>query len=165
MRNGEWRLIFPPSSPKLPGPKMKLMQTRLGRIQGGYTLLEIMLVLAIIACLLGAGTYLMVGNLDSAREQRVQMDIISITTQLRSYENDALILPTTEQGLQALVTQPATEPVPRKWRQSMKELALDPWGKVYMYRYPGKHNPKGFDLYSLGPDRVESEDDIGNWKK
>ena len=130
----------------------------------GYTLIEIMLTLAIIAVLLGAGIYYLTGNLDVAKEQRVAADLQTITTQLKTYEMQNLFLPTTEQGLQALVTQPTTEPVPKRWRQLMEKTPEDPWGKPYVYRIPGKHRPSGFDLFSLGPDRVESDDDIGNWE-
>lgn len=135
------------------------------RRNGGYTLIEIMLVLAIIAVLLGAGIYYMSGSLDTAKAQRVDADIQTITTQLRTYEMQNLVMPTTAQGLQALVTEPASEPKPRRWVQLFTKLPEDPWGTPYQYRNPGVKNPKGFDLYSLGPDRVESDDDIGNWEK
>jgi general secretion pathway protein G len=61
--------------------------------------------------------------------------------------------PTTEQGLQALVTQPNTDPKPTRWYQLYKELPKDPWGSDYIYRCPGLKNPNGYDLYSAGPDR------------
>ena len=130
----------------------------------GYTLIEIMLTLAIIAVLLSAGIYYATGNLDFAKEQRVIADVQSLTTQLRTYEAQNLFLPTTEQGLRALVEKPATEPVPPRWRQLMEKPPIDPWGMPYQYRNPGKHNPTKFDIFSMGPDRVESEDDIGNWE-
>lgn len=123
-----------------------------------------MLTLAIIAVLLGAGIYYLTGNLDIAKEQRVEADLQTITTQLKTYEMQSLFLPTTEQGLQALVTKPTTEPVAKRWRQLMEKLPIDPWGKPYLYRNPGKRNPEKFDLFSTGPDRVESDDDIGNWE-
>ncbi len=102
---------------------------------------------------------------DTAKEQRVQADITTITTELRTYEMEALFLPTNEQGLDALVHKPTAEPVPERWHQLTEGTPTDPWGMPYQYRYPGKYNTDGFDLYSLGPDRVESDDDIGNWKK
>lgn len=119
-----------------------------------------MLVLGIIAVLVSSAIYLLVGNVDIAKEQRVESDIQAISTQLKTYEMLNLTYPTTSQGLEALVRKPSTEPVPRRWRQLMEEVPLDPWGTPYQYAYPGKKNPRGYDLYSLGPDRQESADDL-----
>ncbi len=128
----------------------------------GYTLFEIMLVLGIIAVLVGSAIYLLVGNLDVAKEARVDADIQSISTQLRVYEMRNLKPPTSEQGLEALVTRPGGD-APRRWTQLLSEIPLDPWGTPYKYYWPGRKNPKGFDLFSFGPDRQEgTEDDIGN---
>ncbi|MGB8354957.1 MAG: type II secretion system major pseudopilin GspG [Chthoniobacteraceae bacterium] len=129
----------------------------------GYTLIEIMLVLAIISVLLGAGIYYLIGNLDIAKERRVQADIATITTQLKTYEMQNLYMPTTEQGLQALVEEPSTDPKPRRWRQLMEKLPEDPWGMPYNYRNPGLKNPNGFDLYSFGAERKENDKEMGNW--
>jgi general secretion pathway protein G len=131
----------------------------------GYTLMEIMLVLAIISVLVGAGIYYLAGNVEVAKDQRVTGDLSTLTTQLKTYEMQALFLPTTEQGLDALVHRPSKDPMPPRWHQLFESVPLDPWGIPYQYRYPGKHNPDKFDLYSFGPDRVESDDDIGNWTK
>lgn len=129
----------------------------------GYTLFEIMLVLGIIAVLVGSAIYLLVGNIDVARESRVEADIQAISTQLRVYEMQNLRPPTTQQGLKALVSRPSTEPMPRRWRQLLEKIPLDPWGEEYVYYSPGKKNPKGFDLFSKGSDRQEGGgDDIGN---
>jgi len=125
-----------------------------------YTLVEIMLVLGIIAVLLGASIYLLVGNVDVAKERRVDADVQAISTQLKVFEMQNYTFPTTEQGLEALVKRPTSDPAPRRWRQLMEAVPLDPWGKPYVYRFPGKRNPTSFDLYSFGPDRVESQDDL-----
>jgi general secretion pathway protein G len=130
----------------------------------GFTLIEIMLVVGIITVLMGAAIFHLAGNLELAKEQRVRGDIQAISTQLKTYETFNLVLPTTEQGLDALVNKPTTEPIPPRWKQMMTQIQLDPWGMAYVYRYPGKKNPKSFDLFSLGPDRIESDDDIGNWQ-
>ena len=111
-----------------------------------------MLVLGIIAVLVGSAIYMLVGNIDVAKDQRVESDIQAISMQLRTYEMLNYRKPTTEQGLKALVQEPGTDPKPRKWKQLMKSVPLDPWGAEYVYRNPGKLNPGGFDLYSLGPD-------------
>ena len=137
-------------------------KNRRGRYdQSGYTLFEIMLVLGIIAVLVGSAIYMLVGNIDVAKEQRVNSDIEAISMQLRTYEMLNYRMPTTEQSLKALVAQPSTEPRPRRWKQLMKSVPIDPWGAEYVYRNPGKKNPSGFDVYSLGPDGKESDDDIG----
>ncbi len=130
-----------------------------------YTLVEIMLVLSIITVLLGAGIYYLVGNVDVAKATRVQTDLNAITTQLRSYESSNLKFPTTEQGLQALVTKPTIPPEPRSWFQLLRpEALLDPWGNPYQYRFPGEKNPKGFDLWSWGPGGINDQEGIiGNW--
>jgi general secretion pathway protein G len=129
--------------------------------RGGYTLFEIMLVLGIVAVLVGSAIRMLLPNLDLAKEQRVEGDIDAIGIQLRSYEMLNLRKPTTEQGLKALVELPTANPKPRKWRKLMDEVPLDPWGEEYRYQNPGKHKKDGYDLFSLGPDRVESDDDIG----
>ena len=138
------------------------LKKRRGRFdESGYTLFEIMLVLGIIAVLVGSAIYMLVGNIDVAKEQRVNSDIEAISMQLRTYEMLNYRMPTTEQGLKALVAQPSTEPRPRRWKQLMKSVPIDPWGAEYFYRNPGKKNPSGFDVYSLGPDGKDSDDDVG----
>ena len=104
------------------------------RKQQGFTLLEIMLVVTIIALLLGAAIYKLGGNVEYARDIRVEADIQGINTQLGLYESMNGFYPTTEQGLQALVTQPNTDPKPTRWYQLYKELPKDPWGSDYIYR-------------------------------
>jgi len=131
--------------------------------QSGYTLFEIMLVLGIIAVLVGSAIYMLVGNIDVAKEQRVDSDVEAISMQLRTYEMLNYRMPTTEQGLKALVSQPTTEPRPRRWKQLMKSVPIDPWGNEYVYRNPGKGGA-AFDIYSLGPDGKESDDDAGKNK-
>ena len=123
-----------------------------------------MLVLGIIAVLVSSAIYMLVGNLDMAKEQRVGTDIQAISMQLGAYEINNFRKPTTEQGLKALVQMPTADPKPKKWKQLMKAVPLDPWGAEYIYRNPGKINPSGFDLYSLGPDGKESDDDVGKEK-
>jgi general secretion pathway protein G len=71
-------------------------------------------------------------------------------------------MPSTEQGLQALVTQPSSEPKPTRWYQFLKKVPRDPYGTNYIYFNPGRKNPNGFDLYSAGKDRKpDTADD--NW--
>ena len=135
---------------------------RMKRNQSGFTLLEIMLVVTIIALLLGAAIYKLGGNVEYARATRVAADMQGINTQLKLYESMNGFMPTTEQGLKALVQQPSTEPRPTRWYQLYKELPRDPWNNEYVYLNPGRKNPTGYDLYSAGQDRKpDTADD--NW--
>jgi len=131
--------------------------------QQGFTLLEIMLVVTIIALLLGTAIYKLAGNVEYSRHVRVAADIQGINTQLKLYESMNGFYPTTEQGLQALVTQPDTDPKPTRWYQLYKEVPKDPWQNDYIYRNPGLKNPNGYDLFSAGPDRKPdtADDDCG----
>jgi general secretion pathway protein G len=139
---------------------VKIRQT-----SNAFTLLEIMIVVTIIAILMGAAIYKLGGNVEYARAQAVSTDIQSIGTQLRLYESMNGFFPSTEQGLQALVVQPETEPRPSRWYQLFKELPRDPWHDPYIYRCPGILNPSGYDLYSAGPNRTDDngsgDDDKG----
>ena len=119
----------------------------------GFTLLEIMLVVTIIALLLGTAIYKLTGNVEYARDVRVRADIQGINTQLKLYESMNGFFPTTDQGLQALVTQPDTDPRPTRWYQLYKEMPKDPWQNNYIYICPGIKNPNSYDLYSAGPSR------------
>jgi general secretion pathway protein G len=133
--------------------------------QAGFTLLEIMMVVAIIGLLAGLAAS-MVDNLSIARETKVKSDIQTIATQIMVYESLNGFPPTSEQGLKALVQQPSSAPVPRNWRQLMKEIPQDPWGMDYQYVTPGRHNGDSYDLFSAGKDRIpNTDDDIGNWRK
>ena len=98
-----------------------------------------------------------------AKTMRVQADVEAIKKQLQLYESISGSYPTTEQGLQALVTQPQNDPRPARWYQLFKELPKDPWGNEYIYRSPGLKNPSGYDLYSAGADRQAdtADDDWG----
>ena len=143
---------------------MKTKPLQLIKNRHGYTLVEIMLVLSIIVVLMSAGIYYLMGNLEVAKNTRVKSDISAISTQLKVYQMQNLDFPTTQQGLQSLINPPTTPPKPRNWVQLLKpEAIVDPWGSEYQYLKPGKHNPKSFDLWSLGPDKVENDKNIGNW--
>ena len=122
-----------------------------------------MIVVTIIAVLMGTAIYKLSGNIEYAKHQAVATDIQSIGTQLKLYESMNGYFPTTEQGVQALVVQPDTDPKPSRWYQLFKELPKDPWHNNYNYRCPGTKNPTGYDLYSSGPDRVPdtADDDWG----
>jgi general secretion pathway protein G len=128
-----------------------------------FTLLEIMLVVAIIGLLMSAAIYKMVGNVEVSRHVKVQADLQGYNTQLKLYQSLNGFYPTTEQGLQALVSPPSTDPKPSRWTQLMTDVQKDPWGSPYVYYSPGRKNPNGYDLYSAGPDRTPDtgDDDWG----
>jgi general secretion pathway protein G len=130
-----------------------------------FTLIEIVIVLTIISILAAGSIYMLKGNVDVAKETRVDGDLQNIMTQLQLYEARNMRPPTTEQGLKALVEKPTTEPMPEKWTALMEEVPKDPWGQEYKYRYPAQKSKKPFDVWSVGKDGVDgNEDDIGNWK-
>ena len=129
-----------------------------------FTLIEIVLVITIITILGAALIYGIKGNVDVAKETRVEQDIKSVITQIKVYEARNLRPPTTEQGLKALVEMPTVEPVPERWTQLLEEMPKDPWQRELQYQYPAKRSKADYDVFSLGADGVESPDDIGNWK-
>jgi general secretion pathway protein G len=132
----------------------------------GFTLLEIVIVMTILAILGGSAVYLLKGNVDVAKESRVDGDIQAISTQLQLYESRAGRMPTTEQGIKALAEKPTTEPIPERWSQLMQQEPKDPWGQPYKYAYPATKSKAAFDIWSMGKDGADgTEDDIGNFVK
>jgi general secretion pathway protein G len=134
----------------------------------GFTLLEILVVLAILGLLLG----LVVTNTDKifGQSQEVVARVFvrdTLKTTLVRYRYDLGDYPSTEEGLTALLTAPGGKS--DRWRGPYLEapggkLPLDPWGEQYQYRYPGSKNTGSYDLFSKGPDKVvDTADDIGNW--
>lgn len=133
--------------------------------KAGFTLVELVIVITIIAVLAGSGVYLIIGFVDDAKYQRVDSDLKALDLAIKSYErNNYFKPPTEEQGLKALVERPTSDPQPERWRAYLEEPMRDPWGNEYQYRYPAQKSTKKYDIYSLGEDGVESDDDIGNWK-
>jgi general secretion pathway protein G len=145
-------------------PSPPTLKSRL-RAVPGFTLIELVLVLTIIAILAGSGIYLLSGNVDTAKETRVEGDLNALATQLQLYEARCQRLPTTDQGLDALVIKPTKDPIPDRWTALLQEQMKDPWGQPYKYRYPAQKSKKAYDIWSVGKDGVDgNEDDIGNWK-
>jgi general secretion pathway protein G len=133
------------------------------RHRSGFTLLEMVIVLGIIAMILGGAVFGMRKIGDAAKLKQVDADMKAYDSALRMYKLNATNYPTTQQGLQALVTKPTSAPVPRKWTSVADRLTPDPWGSEYGYKFPGRKNPSEFEIISKGPDGQEgTEDDISS---
>ena len=144
--------------------KLIIKKTYEGKPQAGFTLIEMVLVLAIIALLVGGAIGLLGGVRDEGRGVRAMGDFSAIDAALSIYESKSLRLPTTAQGLKALVDQPTIAPIPKNWSQQMRKVPVDPWGVEYSYRFPGTKNADRYDIISAGPDGIfDTTDDIGNW--
>ena len=140
------------------------MQTPRSRPASAFTLLEIMLVVMIIALLAGAAIHFMKDYVVIAGDSRTKADISGFATQLMIYKTSNGFLPSTQQGLTALVVKPTSEPIPRNWKRLMSEVPVDAWGNHYVLETPARRSKEDYDLYSKGKDReANTEDDIGNW--
>jgi general secretion pathway protein G len=135
--------------------------------QYGFTLIEIMVVMVILGILASLVVPKIMSRPDEARVVAARQDIASIQQALKLYKLDNLRYPSTEQGLQALVSKPTTSPLPKNWKSDgyLERLPKDPWGASYMYLNPGLHGE--IDIMSLGADGAaggEGNDaDIGSW--
>ena len=144
---------------------MKTHRTQARLQPSGFSLIEIVIAMTIVAILGATVIKLMSGNIDVAKEQAVQADIDGMSTQLMVYESRAGRMPTTEQGIKALWEKPTSEPVPERWIPLMEEEKKDPWGQPYHYAYPAVKSKKPFDIWSVGKDGIDgTADDIGNFK-
>jgi len=129
----------------------------------GFTLIELMLVLVILAILAGIVVPRFANRSQQAKVTAAGTDIANIEVAIDSFEVDCGRYPTTEEGLMALMAQPANA---KGWHGPYLKKAnpTDPWSNPYVYRYPGQHNADGYDLYSFGPDGQDGGgDDIDNW--
>lgn len=139
----------------------------LKRMQHGFTLIEMMVVIVIMGILASLIVPKIMGRPDEARVIAAKQDIASVMQALKLYKLDNQRYPTTEQGLQALVTKPGSPPIPLNWKSSgyLEKLPLDPWGNPYQYLFPGIRGE--LDVFSFGVDGAaggEGNDaDIGSW--
>ena len=138
-----------------------------GRRRGGFTLLEVMVVIIVLGLLAGLVGPQIFGRVSEARTTTAGTQLELLGVALDNYRLDNGFYPTTEQGLAALRDKPAQAPVPANWRGPYlrKAVPLDPWGRAYVYRSPPASGGTGFDLGTLGADGApggEGEDaDIG----
>ena len=131
--------------------------------QQGFTLIEIMVVVVILGILAAVVVPRIMSRPEEARITKAKQDIRALETALDLYKLDNFNYPTTEQGLEALVTSPTSPPVPKRYREEgyLKKVPNDPWQNQYQFLNPGEHGT--IDIYSLGPDQQVSDDEIGNW--
>ena len=138
--------------------------TRATQRQRGFTLLEIMVVIVILSILASIVVPNLMGNKEKADRQKAVTDIVALENALDMYKLDNSRYPTTEQGLEALVSKPSGDPEPKNYRDGgyIKRLPKDPWGGDYQMLSPGEHGK--IDVFSMGLDgEAGSDDDVGNW--
>jgi general secretion pathway protein G len=142
------------------------MQQSLRR--NGFTLIEIMAVVLIIGLLTTLVGIAIIPQIDKGRVTTARTQIKNLEAALETYRMDNARFPTSEQGLDALITPP---PDVRNYQTGgylrERRIPVDPWGNPYQYESPGQHNDHSFDLWSFGADGVpggdENDADIGNW--
>ncbi len=125
----------------------------------GFTLLEIVIVLGIIAVIMGGSIYMLKNLPAAAKIKQAEADMQNIESAVRSYAMLAGNPPTNAQGLQALFVKPTAAPVPKRWASAGKAVPLDPWGEPYKLRNPGKIDASTFEILTFGPDKQEGTDD------
>jgi len=141
--------------------KTKIPYT-LNHRKAGFSLMEMIIVLALIAIIAGLVVTRVGGLFSSGQEDAAKIWVKQAKTPLLAYRIHVGSYPSTEEGLKALLKAPAGKE--SRWRGPyIDEIPVDPWGNPYQYRYPGVHNQDEFDVWSWGPDGKESDDDIGNW--
>ena len=124
----------------------------------GFTLIELMIVVIIIAALAAMVAPSLIGRADDAKAKIAKADLTSLDTSLKLYRLDTGAYPTTEQGIDSLMSTAGKGPY-------LEKKPLDPWGRKYQYRCPGTHNPNGYDAFSVGKDGKEgTADDVTNWE-
>ena len=133
----------------------------------GFTLIEVMVVVVILGILAAVVVPRIMDRPDEARIVKAKNDIRVLQSQLELYKLDNFEYPSTDQGLEALVSKPAGTPEPPNWKSGgyIDRLPKDPWGHEYQYLSPGQHGT--IDIYSLGNDGALGGEgngaDIGNW--
>ncbi len=134
------------------------------RPQHGFTLVELLLVLSILALLAGLVLPKLVGTGEKAKIKTTIAQIGSFKSALEMFEVDNGKFPPGRNGLQDLITKPRY--ASSDWHQYLDKIPKDPWGNDYIYECPGRHNQNSYDIYSPGPDgQAGNDDDIGNWDK
>lgn len=136
------------------------------RRQTGFSLIEIMVVVVILGILASIVVPKIINRPDEARVVKARQDILAIQNALELYKLDNGIYPSTDQGLQALIRKPEGSPEPRNWKQYLKSMPKDPWGREYLYLNPGEHGEIDIFTYGANGDAggEGTDADIGNWE-
>lgn len=140
---------------------------KIAKKQQGFSLIEIMVVVVIMGLLAAAIGPQVIGALSKAQGEVVKNDFKAIESALQMYKLDNFVYPTSEQGLEALVTEPTDDPKPRSWRKDgyLPKMPIDPWGNPYLYMSPAEG--KAYEIYTLGADNtrggVDDAKDLSNW--
>lgn len=127
----------------------------------GFTLIEIMVAVVILGILAAIVVPKIMSRPEQARMVKVKQDILSIQSALDLYKLDNGFYPSTDQGLEALITKPTTPPVPRNWKSDgyVQDIPVDPWGEQYQYI----NDNEKLKIFSYGPKGKEGGGEIGNW--
>ena len=148
-----------------PRPRVRVRARILTRVPG-FTLIELMVVLVIIGVLAALIVPNVLDRADDARVTAARTDVNNLMQALKLYKLDNLRYPSGEQGLQALVVKPTVGVIPPNWRPYLDKLPADPWGRPYLYIFPGVKGE--VDVFSLGADGQAGGDgknaDIGSWQ-
>lgn len=137
------------------------------RTNGGFTLIEVMVVVVILGILAALVVPKIMGRPDEARVIKARQDVQAIEAALNLYRLDNHMYPSTGQGLRALVEKPTDEPAAPNWKSGgyLDRMPQDPWGRDYLYLNPGLHGE--IDIWSYGADGQEGGEgvnaDLGNW--
>ena len=128
----------------------------------GFTLIELMVVVAILAILAAVVAPRVMDRPEQARISAAKNNIRALRSALDMYKLDNHGYPSTDQGLEALASEPDSDPRPTNWNRYMDRIPLDPWGSEYRYMSPGKHGDT--DVFSPGPNGQPGDaDDVGSW--
>ena len=144
------------------------MQTRTPLAHRGFTLIEILVVIVIMGILAALVVPKLMSRPDEARTVAARHDIMALMQALKMYRLDNSRYPSTEQGLQALVSKPSGSPQPNNWKVGgyIERLPRDPWGAPYQFLSPGAHGE--IDVFSFGADGIAGGEgidaDIGSWQ-
>ena len=128
-----------------------------------FTLIELLLVLVILAVLAAVVVPKFTGRSEQAKLAAAKTDISMLDNALDLFEQDTGRYPSTDEGLRVLTEGGSVQ----GWKGPYIKRGVpnDPWGNAYVYRYPGQHNTNGADLFSMGPDGREGNDDVTNWSQ
>ena len=145
---------------------MRSRRQETGSRRQGFTLIEVLVVVAILGILAAIVVPRIMDRPDEAKRVAAKADIGAIVQALKLYRLDNGFYPSTDQGLGSLVQRPTTNPAPGNWKPYLDKLPRDPWGADYQDLSPGVKGE--IDVFSLGADRARGGDgnaaDIGNWE-